>query len=99
MEKVKRDFCINCRKETDIVWGKAKRTTNIKGKPFDYLETVAICKECGQEMSPHGLIDLNIKELEEQYQYSKIINFEENKYKPTLENALKLSNILLICIS
>lgn len=68
MEKVKRDFCINCRKETDIVWGKAERTTNIKGKPFDYLETVAICKECGQEINPHGLIDLNIKELEEQYQ-------------------------------
>lgn len=48
--------------------GKAERTTNIKGKPFDYLETVAICKECGQEINPHGLIDLNIKELEEQYQ-------------------------------
>lgn len=50
------------------MWGKAERTTNIKGKPFDYLETVAVCKECGQEMNPHGLIDLNIKELEEQYQ-------------------------------
>lgn len=68
MKKVKRNFCINCRKETDIMWGKAERTTNIKGKPFDYLETVAVCKECGQEMNPHGLIDLNIKELEEQYQ-------------------------------
>lgn len=32
------------------------------------MQKVAICKECGQEMSPHGLIDLNIKELEEQYQ-------------------------------
>ena len=68
MEKVKRDFCINCRKEIDIVWGKVERTTDIKGKPFNYLETVAVCKECGQEMNPHGLIDLNIKELEEQYQ-------------------------------
>ena len=56
MEKVKRDFCINCRKEIDIVWGKVERTTNIKGKPFNYLETVAVCKECGQEMNPHGLI-------------------------------------------
>lgn len=32
------------------------------------MQKVAICKECGQEMSPHVLIDLNIKELEEQYQ-------------------------------
>jgi hypothetical protein len=31
------------------------------------MQKVAICKECGQEMSSHGLIDLNIKELEEQY--------------------------------
>ena len=30
MKKVKRNFCINCRKETDIMWGKAERTTNIK---------------------------------------------------------------------
>ena len=28
------------------------------------MQKVAICKECGQEMSSHG----NIKELEEQYQ-------------------------------
>ena len=37
MEKVKRDFCINCRKEIDIVWGKVERTTNIKGKPFNKI--------------------------------------------------------------
>lgn len=28
---------------------------------------VAICKECGEETTPHGLIDKNIKEIEEQY--------------------------------
>lgn len=32
------------------------------------MQKVAICKECGQKMSSHGLINLNIKELEEQYQ-------------------------------
>ena len=68
MQKIKKDFCINCRKKTDILWGKAERITKIKVTPFDYLETIAVCKECGQEMNPHGLIDLNIKELEEQYQ-------------------------------
>ena len=86
MKKVKRNFCINCRKETDIVWGKAKRTTNIKGKPFDYLETVAICKECGQEMSPHGLIDLNIKELEEH------IKDEDRNKDELLRTLLELPN-------
>ena len=28
--------------------------------------TVAVCKEYGQNVCPHGLIDLNISEMEEQ---------------------------------
>ena len=48
--------------------GKSGKNNKDQRNPIDYLETIAVCKECGQEMNPHGLIDLNIKELEEQYQ-------------------------------
>ena len=59
MQKVKTCFCSHCRKETKILWGKEITSQNIHG-------TVAVCKECGQNVCPHGLIDLNISEMEEQ---------------------------------
>lgn len=67
MEKVERYFCKNCKKETGIVWGTTSRTTYIKEIPFDFSETIAICKECGHEVVPKGLIAFNMKEFGDQY--------------------------------
>ena len=67
MEKVERCFCKNCKKETGIVWGATSRTTYIKEIPFDFSETIAICKECGHEVVPKGLIAFNMKEFGDQY--------------------------------
>ena len=67
MEKVERCFCKNCKKETGIVWGTTSRTTYIKEIPFDFSETIAICKECGHEVVPKGLIAFNMKEFGDQY--------------------------------
>lgn len=66
-EKERKDFCPECRKWTGYDLRKKKIKRNIKGKPYTFVITVAICSVCGAEMCPHGLIDLNIEEMEDQY--------------------------------
>lgn len=40
--------------------------------------TVAVCDECGEEMSIHGLIDRNIQEVDEQYRaYEGIVSIDD----------------------
>ena len=66
-EKGKRDFCIECRKETEYFLQKKDIVRNIKDKEYTFSITVAVCAECGEEMSIPGLIDKNIQEIDEQY--------------------------------
>ena len=67
MTEEKRDFCIECRKETEYFLTKRSIAEKINGMYYTFFITTAICSECGAEMSPPGLIDKNIKEVEEQY--------------------------------
>ena len=39
----------------------------IRGKEYTFEITVAFCNECGGEMGVPGLLDYNIKEIDEQY--------------------------------
>lgn len=66
-EKRKRDFCTECRKETEYLLRKKNIVKNIKGKEYTFTITIAVCTECEKEMSIPGLIDQNIQEVEEQY--------------------------------
>lgn len=63
----RRDFCIECRKETEYVLQKKKIVKNIRDKEYTFEITVAVCAECGEEMSIPGLIDQNVQEVDEQY--------------------------------
>lgn len=63
----KMDFCTECRKETEYTLEKREYRQKIKGVEYSFDITVAICSECGAEMSPLGLIDKNVKEIDEQY--------------------------------
>ena len=62
----RRDFCIECRKETEYVLQKKKIVKNIRDKEYTFEITVAVCTECGEEMSIPGLIDQNVQEIDEQ---------------------------------
>lgn len=62
-----KDFCTTCRKETTYTLGKKDITRTINGKEYAFCITVAICDECGEETSFHGLIDQNINEIKKQY--------------------------------
>lgn len=66
-EKGRRDFCIECRKETEYVLQKKDIEKTIRNKDYTFGITVAICAECGEEVSVPGLIDKNVQEIDEQY--------------------------------
>ena len=66
-EKGRRDFCIECRKETEYLLQKKDIVKNIRDKDYTFGITVAVCAECGEEMSIPGLIDKNVQEIDEQY--------------------------------
>ncbi|MFN2926526.1 hypothetical protein ACKX2L_06325 [Lachnospiraceae bacterium YH-ros2228] len=68
MVEKKIDFCTKCRKETKYSFTKKGIVKNIEGRDYCFFVTAAICKECGAMMSPPGLIDQNVREVEEQYQ-------------------------------
>lgn len=66
-DRVRKDFCIECRKETEYFLQKMDIVKNIRDKEYTFAITVAVCAECGKEMSIPGLIDKNVKEIDEQY--------------------------------
>lgn len=54
-ERGRRDFCTECRKETEYILRKKDIVKNIRDKEYTFAITVAVCAECGEEMSIPGL--------------------------------------------
>ena len=61
------DFCTTCRKETSYQLYKKTVQKKIRDKDHVFKITVAKCDECGKEMEIPGLLDANIKAIDEQY--------------------------------
>ena len=86
-EKRRSDFCTECRKVTEYILQKKDIVKNIKDKEYIFSITVAICEECGEEMSIPGLIDKNVSEVDEQYRTAEaLVSIEDieklmNNYK------------------
>ena len=72
-EKGRKDFCIKCRKETEYLLQKKNIVKNIRDKDYTFGITVAVCAECGEEMSIPGLIDKNVREIDEQYRTAECL--------------------------
>jgi uncharacterized phage-associated protein len=66
-EKSRKDFCIECRRNTEYILQKKNIVKKIKEKEYTFSVTSAVCSECGEEMSLPGLIDKNVQEIDEQY--------------------------------
>lgn len=66
-EKVRRDFCIECRKEKEYFLQKKGVVRTIRDKAYTFDITIAVCADCGEEMSIPGLFDKNVLEIDEQY--------------------------------
>jgi len=65
--KGRRDFCTECRKETEYILQKRDVVKRIRDKDYLFEITAAVCSECGAQMSIPGLIDDNVHEIDEQY--------------------------------
>ena len=75
---MRKDFCVVCRKEQEYEMKIVEEKEVIKGKEYKFLFTTAVCSVCKEEMSVPGLIDLNIKERDEQYRKAEDIIFTED---------------------
>lgn len=67
MIQKRRDFCVNCRKETEYRLQKRNIKKNIRDREYTFTITVAVCAECGEEMGIPGLTDQNVQEIDMQY--------------------------------
>lgn len=70
-ERRRTDFCIECRNETEYVLQKRRIVRMIRDREYSFEITMAICSECGEEMSIPGLIDRNVQEIDEQYRLAE----------------------------
>lgn len=84
----RKDFCTECRRETNYTLKKIKINRTIREKKYTFEITAAFCNECGGEMGIPGLMDYNVKEMDEQYRKAEeIITVED------IERLMKLYNI------
>ncbi len=61
------EFCDSCQKNSNYNLKKVKQRYTLRDKEYDFFVTRALCTHCGEEMNVDGLIDLNSKEIDEQY--------------------------------
>ena len=74
------NFCAQCRKETTYFLRKTTFKQVIKDKEYEFEITTAICESCGEEMYIPGLLDLNAKEIDEQYRTANgIVSIDDIK--------------------
>ena len=84
----RKDFCTECRRETSYTLKKIKINQTIREKKYTFEITAAFCNECGGEMGIPGLMDYNVKEMDEQYRKAEEIIAVED-----IERLMKLYNI------
>lgn len=65
------DFCTFCRKETSYKLCKKTVQKIMKDKTYEFEITVAVCDVCGEEMDVPGLLDANVKAIDEQYRQAE----------------------------
>lgn len=81
-------FCTDCRRETQYELKKISRKYNIKEKEYSMEVTAAFCKECGEEMNIHGIMDLRVREVDEQYRkIENIVSISD------IQNIMEIYNI------
>ena len=84
----RKDFCTECRRETSYTLKKIKINQTIREKKYTFEITAAFCNECGGEMGIPGLMDYNMKAIDEQYRKAEeVITVED------IERLMKLYNI------
>lgn len=85
--KVK-DFCTECRRETEYILKPVCVEKTIRGKKYKFRVMNAVCTVCGANMCPRGLMDKNVAMIDQQYrQKENIVTIEE------IDKLMKLYNL------
>lgn len=72
------DFCTQCREDRTYTLRKKTIKKEIRNKIYEFEITVAECDECGAEMDIPGLLDFNMKAIDEQYRLAEgIVSIED----------------------
>ena len=97
-------FCPECRQNTTYEVKKVSRTYMMKDKEYSFKITTAFCNHCGEEIILPGLLDFNVKEIDQQYrEIEHIISIDDinklmklyNLGKSTLSLALGFGEITI----
>lgn len=97
-------FCPECHKEVTYTLGKDTINKTIRGKEYSFEITAARCDHCGEALGLPGMIDQNVKEIDDQYRKKEnIISIESieklmevyNLGKSTLSLALGFGEITI----
>lgn len=83
-----KDFCIQCRKVREYSIIKKPFQKSVRGKVYTFSLSTAVCSSCGSEMDVPGIIDLQIKEFDEQYrEFENLVSIDD------IKKLMKLYNI------
>lgn len=82
------NYCTCCEKETAFSLSMKTLEKEIRNKTYKFKLTCAICNVCREEVSFPGLLDLNVKEIDDQYrQIESIVSVED------IEKVMDIYNI------
>lgn len=85
---MKKVFCENCQDFVDYNIEEKESNFEIKGKRYKYIEKLAYCKNCGEQLNVNEILDENVKKLNYEYRKQEnIITVDE------IEKILKKYNI------
>ncbi|WP_288682537.1 type II toxin-antitoxin system antitoxin SocA domain-containing protein [uncultured Eubacterium sp.] len=75
-----KQFCEECRKNTEYEIKNTYYSHCIKGKEYTFKILTAVCKECGKEVNIQGLMDINSKVIDRQYREKEgLVSVEDIK--------------------
>ena len=81
----KKIICPECRTYTGYIIRKEKRKYIIRDQEYYFDITVAYCEKCGEKIEIPGLLDLQMKEVDEQYRKKEnIVSIDEIEKLMTL---------------
>ena len=87
----KQILCPECREHSGYIIKKERKKYIIRNKEYHFNITVAYCTNCGKELDIPGLMDLQMKEVDEQYRKEEnIVSINEIKNLITLYDIKKI---------
>lgn len=78
--KERKTYCFECDDITEYTLRKVEVVKTIRDKEYKFVVTKAFCVHCNEEMSPNGLADYNVQEIDLQYREAEnIVSVKEIK--------------------